>query len=167
MEMVSAVCIVHSQIPVYRAWVWQLAEQKPQCYSTYYLINSWLNFVPRKSFIFKFDARCTCILCGLITLPISPSTGIICSALLHAVFLSTLIFLSTHRSFLQDRTDTSFSQDLGMREQKQERGKGEVNSIKYEIRISLSTFFYSRDECTRKERLYIYVLDYENLKVEK
>ena len=77
-------------------------------------------------------------------------------------FITYFVFIYTYfpvhsRSFLQDRLDRSFLQDLDMREQKQQRGKGEVNSIKYKITISLSIFFfYSRDQCTRKERKVIH-----------
>lgn len=56
-----------------------------------------------------------------------------------------------------------------MREQKQQRGKGEVNSIKYKIMISEYFFFFTAEINVQGkiERLYIHMLDYENLKVKK
>lgn len=85
--------------------------------------------------------------------------------------LYLLLFSVHYKVFLQDRLNTSFLQDrsflqdLGMREQKQQETEKEVNSIKYEIRISLSTFLQQKS-MYRKDRLYKH-MDYENLKVEK
>lgn len=58
-----------------------------------------------------------------------------------------------------------------MREQRHQRGKGEVNSIKYDISISLSFFFFfftaEINIQGKVERLYIHMLDYENFNIEK